>query len=66
MIQRFVVRPHQDAYAVHDTLTGELAVIASTPQTGLSEDDAHHTAELLNRRASEDDGRKPQSAGRDS
>jgi hypothetical protein len=52
MIQRFVIRPDSQGFSVHDVWTGEAAVIAMTPQTGLSAEDAAHTAELLNRRAS--------------
>ena len=51
MIQRYVIRPDSEGYRVCDLWTGEAAVIAMTPQTGLSELDAEHTAELLNRRA---------------
>lgn len=50
MIERFITRQDRGAYSVIDTWTGEPAVIAQTPQSGLSEADARHTAELLNRR----------------
>jgi len=52
MIERFGVRPDSQGYSVFDIWTGEPAVIAMTPQSGLSEEDAQHTAELLNRRSS--------------
>lgn len=51
MIHRYVIRPDREGYSVCDTWTGEAAVIAMTPQTGLSQEDAEHTAALLNRRA---------------
>lgn len=47
--ERFQVRPGSDGYSVLDLWTGEAAVIAMTPQRGLSEPDARHTAGLLNR-----------------
>ena len=52
MMERFVIRPDRSGFSVCDLWTGEPAVIAMTPQTGLSEEDAEHTAALLNRRAS--------------
>ena len=51
MTERFVTRQDDGGYRVIDTLTGEPAVIAMMPQTGLSEPDARHTANLLNQRA---------------
>ena len=50
MQPRFIIRPDSHGYSVRDLLTGEPAVLASTPQTGLTQQDAEHTAELLNRR----------------
>jgi hypothetical protein len=50
-IDRFVVRPQTERFKVVDIWTGETAVIAMTPQDGMSEDDAVHTARMLNRRA---------------
>lgn len=47
---RFHVRPDRDGFSVYDARTGEPAVIGMTPQTGLSREDADHTADLLNRR----------------
>ena len=51
MIERYIVRPDREAFTVQDIWTGEPAVIAMVPQTGLSQEDADHTAELLNKRA---------------
>lgn len=48
---RFVVRGAADEHRVVDIWTGETAVIAMTPQDGLSAADADHVAQLLNRRA---------------
>jgi ferric-dicitrate binding protein FerR (iron transport regulator) len=50
-VERFVVRPEAARFRVIDIWTGQTAVIAMTPQDGLSEEDAVHTAALLNRRA---------------
>lgn len=57
---RFVVRPDSEGYSVVDIWTGEAAVIAMTPQTGISQPDAQHTARLLNRRAAGGDRSVPQ------
>jgi len=54
-MHRFVVRPDRQAYSIIDIWTGEPAVIAMVPQTGIPQDDAEHTAELLNRRVTADD-----------
>jgi hypothetical protein len=51
MSERYAIRPDPHGFSVFDAMTGETVVIAMTPQDGLSEDDARHTAELLNRRA---------------
>ncbi len=51
MAERYLVRPDREGFSVYDVLSGEVAVIAMTPQDGLSREDAEHTAELLNRRA---------------
>jgi hypothetical protein len=48
---RFAIRPDRTGWSVYEIWTGEVAVIALVPQTGLSEEDAAHTAALLNRRA---------------
>ena len=50
-IDRFQVRRDRTGWTVYEVWTGEPAVIAMDPQTGLSEADAAHTAGLLNRRA---------------
>lgn len=50
MTQRYQGRPDREGYGVYDIWTGEPAIIAMTPQTALSREDADHTAELLNRR----------------
>ena len=38
-------------FRVVDVWTGETVVIAMTPQDGMSEEDAQHTAAMLNGRA---------------
>ena len=48
---RFAVRPDAAGWTVFELWTGNPAVIATVPQTGLSEDDARHTAALLNAQA---------------
>jgi hypothetical protein len=55
MSERFTIRPAASGFSVYDVWTGEVAVIAMTPQKGLSREDAEHTAEVLNRRAERDD-----------
>jgi hypothetical protein len=60
MAERFVIRPDRVGYSVCDLWTGEAAVIGMVPQTGLSHDDAEHTAALLNRRAEGGDRSIPQ------
>jgi hypothetical protein len=52
---RFAIRRDSEGWSVYELFTGKAAVIALTPQTGLSEDDARHTAELLNKRARQGD-----------
>jgi hypothetical protein len=49
--ERFKTRRDRTGWSVYEVWTGEPAVIALVPQTGLSENDAQHTAALLNRRA---------------
>lgn len=51
MSERFQVRADPRGFSVYDQWTGETVVIAMTPQDGLSEEDAVHTAAMLNRRA---------------
>jgi len=54
MEKRFVIRPDRSGYTVTDIWTGEPAVIAMTPQTGLTQADADHTASLLNQRIADE------------
>jgi hypothetical protein len=49
--ERFAIRRDRTGWTVYKVWTSEPAVIAMAPQTGLSEEDAQHTATLLNRRA---------------
>ena len=60
MSERYQVRPDRGGFRVHDVWTGEAAVVAMTPQNGLSKADADHTAELLNQRAQHREGRAVQ------
>jgi hypothetical protein len=55
MMDRFATRPDPVGWTVYDVFTGEPLVIAMDPQTGLSKDDAEHTAALLSRRAQSGD-----------
>jgi hypothetical protein len=56
MIERFVVRPDSNGFCVYDMEAGAPATIGGAPQTGLSQADAAHTTDLLNRRESERPG----------
>jgi hypothetical protein len=56
MTDHFVLRPDREGFTVLDVLTGRPAMLAGMPQTGLSQKDAAHTAELLNQRADEAQG----------
>jgi ferric-dicitrate binding protein FerR (iron transport regulator) len=58
-VDRFVVRPETERFKVIDIWTGETAIIAMTAQDGMSEDDALHTARLLNHRATDGDRSVP-------
>jgi hypothetical protein len=49
--ERFTLRRDRTGWTVYEVWTGEPAVIALVPQTGRSQEDAQHTAALLNRRA---------------
>jgi hypothetical protein len=60
LLKRFATRPDREGFSVFDLWTGETAVIAMLPQTGLSDEDARHTAGLLNRRAMGGDRSLPQ------
>jgi len=55
MIERFVIGPDREGFSVVDLWTGEVAVIAMTPQTGMPEVDAKHLAGLLNQRSEHGD-----------
>lgn len=48
---RYRIRPDGKGWIVYEVWSGEPALIASNAQVGLSEDDARHTAGLLNRQA---------------
>ena len=50
MTDRYCVRPDHEGHTVFDVWTGEAVVIAMDPQTGLSLEDAEHTARMLNQR----------------
>lgn len=54
METRYVIRPDGRGYTVRDLWSGEPARLAGSPQVGLSQDDAEHTANLLNRISAED------------
>jgi hypothetical protein len=56
MTERFVLRPDRNGFTIQDVLTGQPASIAGTRQSGLSEQDASHTAKLLNQRAMQTQG----------
>jgi len=45
---RYAVRPDPAGWTVYVIWTGNPAVMGGVAQTGLSEDDARHTAGLLN------------------
>jgi hypothetical protein len=55
MATRYVIRRDATGFTVADSFTGEALVLAMDPQTGLSEKDAQHLAELLNRRSDQGD-----------
>ena len=60
MIERFSVRRGPTGFNVVDLQTGETAVIGMTPQARLSQEDAEHTARMLNGRAADDKIATPQ------
>lgn len=43
-----MIRPDAEGFTIQDIWTGQAAVVAMTPQTGMSRADAEHTASLLN------------------
>ena len=51
MAIRYAIRKDASGYTVADNFTGEPLMLAMHPQTGLSEKDARHLAELFNDRA---------------
>jgi hypothetical protein len=56
-MDRYTTRPDRDGFSVYDVWTGEVAVIAMLPQSGLSREDAEHLANLLNRRSRQDESK---------
>jgi hypothetical protein len=48
---RYGVRPDGKGWTVFEAWSGEPVVLAQARQVGLSEVDAKHTADLMNRRA---------------
>ncbi len=48
METRYVIRPDGQGYTIRDLWSGEPARLAGSPQVGLSQGDAEHTADLLN------------------
>jgi hypothetical protein len=52
---RYDVREDREGWSVFDVFTGEVAVIALVPQTGLDIQDADDAADLLNRLADRGD-----------
>jgi hypothetical protein len=48
MENRFIVRPDPMGFSVYDLSTGETVVIAMSRQSGLSREDAEHTAAMFN------------------
>lgn len=56
VMERYVVRPDASGFKVVDTWTGTPAVIAMDPQRDLLQEDAEHTAALLNLRSETREG----------
>jgi hypothetical protein len=52
---RYGVRADPNGFTVFVVYTGEAAVMGGQRQTGLSEADARHTADLLNKQAKQGD-----------
>ena len=48
MENRFAIRPDPTGFSVYDLTTGETLVIAASRQSGLSRQDAEHTAAAFN------------------
>jgi hypothetical protein len=55
MASRYVIRRDASGFTVADNFTGEPLILAMDPQTGLSEEDARHLADLFNRRSEQGD-----------
>jgi hypothetical protein len=55
--ERYIIRPADRGFRILDVGTGQTAVIAQTPQTDLSEEDAARTAKMHNDRAAQ--GERP-------
>lgn len=53
--ERFATKRDREGWTVYEVWTGQPAVVAMQPQTGLSEDDANHMAKLMNRRTRDGD-----------
>ena len=64
MSERFSIRPDPSGYSVYDLRSGETVVMAGTRQSGLSRQDAEHTAALLNAQAEPGDRRQTAGASR--
>lgn len=47
----FAIRPDPGGFSVYDLTTGETLMIAMERQSGLSREDAEHTATVFNRGA---------------
>jgi hypothetical protein len=52
---RFGLRPDPSGWTVYEVWSGEPAKVGGAAQSGLTEEDARHIAELLNRRARDGD-----------
>jgi hypothetical protein len=51
MASRYDIREDSEGWSVFDIWTGEVVVIAFTPQTGMEVQDADELADLLNHQA---------------
>jgi hypothetical protein len=52
-MHRYTTRRDREGFSVYDLWTGEIAVNTMVIQSGLSRQDAEHTAGLLNRHSSQ-------------
>ena len=48
---RFAMRPDAGGFTVYEIWTGKPAVVGQAPQTRLSEEDAKHILDVLNKQA---------------